>query len=61
MNEILIEINRAEIRTCEWLLEMFAKPEIWSPYMIENVIREYKNRLQQRNETLINSDSDKDV
>lgn len=58
MNEIFIEINKAEIRTCEWILSLFARPEIWSPHMIENVILEYKDKLNQKNETLINSGVD---
>jgi hypothetical protein len=51
---LTVEINKAEIRTLEWILELFAKPEIWSPYMIEKTIRAYKDKLQQSNELCVN-------
>lgn len=46
---LTVEINNAEIRTCEYLLEMFAKPEVYSPYMIERFIRSYSEKLRERN------------
>ena len=51
---LTVEINNAEIRTLEWILELFAKPEIWSPYMIEMTIRAYRDKLQQSNESYVN-------